>query len=54
MNGQRFIALFHLGCALFNYPLLSLINKSNTVLGIPLVYAYVFASGPSTAASAGR
>ena len=42
MKGQRLIALFVLGCLLFNYPLLSLFNSSGTVLGIPVLYAYLF------------
>jgi hypothetical protein len=36
------IALFLLACALFNYPLLSVFNVPTTVLGIPVLYAYVF------------
>ena len=35
-------ALFLLGCLLFNYPLLALFNRDIEVLGIPLLYAYVF------------
>ncbi len=29
-------------CVLLNFPLLALFNKSDTVLGIPLLYAYLF------------
>jgi len=36
------IALFLLGTALFNYPLLSLFNLPATVLGVPLLYVYMF------------
>jgi predicted permease len=39
---QRLVALFLLGCLLFNFPLLALFNKSGEVLGIPLLYAYIF------------
>ncbi len=39
---QRLAALFLLGCLLFNYPLLALFNRDAEVLGIPLLYAYVF------------
>ncbi len=39
---QRLAALFLLGCLLFNYPLLALFNRDIEVLGIPLLYAYVF------------
>ena len=39
---QRLAALFLLGCLVFNYPLLALFNRDAEVLGIPLLYAYVF------------
>jgi hypothetical protein len=39
---QRLVALFLLGCLLFNFPLLALFNRSAEVLGIPLLYAYIF------------
>ena len=42
--GQRLIVLFLLGCLLLNYPLLYLFNADERVLGIPLVYVYVFAA----------
>ena len=42
MTGQRLVALFLLGCALFNYPLLALFNRSVELFGIPLLYAYIF------------
>jgi hypothetical protein len=41
-KGQRFIALCMLGVLLFNYPILTLFNVSGTVLGVPLLYAYIF------------
>jgi hypothetical protein len=40
----RLVALFLLGCLLFNYPLLSLFNVRTTVLGVPLLYAYLFSA----------
>ena len=40
--GQRLAALFLLGCLLFNYPWLAIFNVRATVLGIPLLYAYLF------------
>ena len=43
-RGQRLIALFLLGCVLFNYPILSLFNVGTTVLGVPVLYAYIFAA----------
>ena len=42
IKGQRLAALFLLGCLLFNYPLLSLFASPGHILGIPLLYAYVF------------
>ena len=43
-KGQRLVGLFLLGCLLFNYPLLAIFNLRATVLGIPLLYAYLFAA----------
>ena len=40
--GQRLIALFLLGCLLFNYPLLYLFSGDDRLLGIPLLYVYIF------------
>ena len=44
LKGQRLVALFVLGCLLFNYPLLSLFNVAADVLGVPVLYAYIFAA----------
>jgi hypothetical protein len=43
-KGQRFVALCMLGMLLFNYPVLALFNVSGTILGVPTLYAYVFAA----------
>jgi hypothetical protein len=43
-RGERLVALALLGFLLFNYPLLSLFSTDGTVLGVPLLYAYLFAS----------
>jgi hypothetical protein len=43
-KSERLIALALLGFLLFNYPLLSLFSTDGTVLGIPVLYAYLFAS----------
>ena len=43
IKGQRLAALFLLGLLLFNYPLLTLFAGSVHVLGIPVLYFYVFA-----------
>jgi hypothetical protein len=41
-RGHRFVALCMLGVVLFNYPMLALFNVSGAVLGVPVLYAYVF------------
>ena len=33
-----------LGIVLFNFPVLALFNVAGTVLGIPVLYAYIFAA----------
>jgi hypothetical protein len=43
-KGQQLVGLFLLGCLLFNYPMLALFNVRATVLGVPLLYAYLFAA----------
>jgi len=42
LKSQRLAALFLLGALLFNYPLLALFNTTAMVLGIPVLYAYIF------------
>ena len=42
IKGQRLVALFLLGFLLFNYPLLNLFATPSQVLGVPVLYAYVF------------
>ncbi len=44
LKGQRLVALFLLGCLLFNFPLLSLFAVDLRVWGIPLIYIYLFAA----------
>lgn len=44
INGMRLIGLFFLGMLLFNFPLLYLFNRPTTVLGIPILYVYLFIS----------
>ena len=41
-KGQRFVALCMLGMLLFNYPILALFNVAGTLLGVPVLYAYLF------------
>ena len=42
IKGPRLVALFLLGLLLLNYPLLDLFERPVEVLGIPLLFAYVF------------
>lgn len=42
IKGPRLVALSLLGLLAFNYPLLSLFATPVEVLGIPILYAYVF------------
>ena len=48
MNGsgrsQRLVALGALGCLAFSYPLMALFDRDATVLGVPLLWAYLFAA----------
>lgn len=44
VKGQRLVAIFLIGCLLFNYPLLSLFSANNTLWGIPILYIYAFLS----------
>jgi hypothetical protein len=41
-RGERLAGLFLLGCLLFNFPLLGLFSVPGTILGVPVVYAYLF------------
>ena len=43
-RAQRLAAVGILGCLLFNYPILALFNQPEFFLGIPVVYAYMFAA----------
>lgn len=44
IKGQRLVALFLLGVLLLNYPLLNLFASGGRVLGVPVLYAYVFSA----------
>lgn len=41
-RGKRLIGLFLLGYLLLNFPLLSLFDLPQMVLGYPLLYGYIF------------
>jgi hypothetical protein len=43
-KGPRLVGLFLLGCLFFNYPMLALFNVRATVLGVPVLYAYLFSA----------
>ena len=43
-KAQRFVALCMLGMLMFNYPILAIFNVPGSVLGVPLLYAYIFAA----------
>ena len=42
VKSQQFVALCMLGLVLFNYPILALFNVPGTLLGVPVLYAYLF------------
>jgi hypothetical protein len=42
LTGQKLVAVFLLGCVLLNYPILYLFNSPRTILGIPVLFAYIF------------
>ena len=41
-KNRRLVSLFLLGCLLFNFPLLTIFDLPIMVLGIPLLYLYIF------------
>ena len=43
VKGPRLAALFLLGLLLLNFPFLQLVDRPVSFLGVPLLYAYVFA-----------
>lgn len=43
-RGARLVFAFLVGCLLFNYPLVALFNVWATFLGVPVLYAYLFAA----------
>lgn len=44
LKGQRLLALFFLGCLLFNYPVLAIFVEDKFIWGIPNLYICVFTS----------
>ncbi len=43
-TGQRLAAIFLLGWALLDYPVLSLFDRPGDILGMPLLCVYLFAA----------
>ena len=41
-KSRRLVGLFLLAVVLYNYPVLSLFNLSETISGIPVLYLYLF------------
>ena len=41
---QRLVALFLLGCLLFNYPLMYVFSIDGRVFGVPILFAYLFSA----------
>ena len=42
ITSQRLIVIFVIGCLLLNYPLVSIVNKSRLLAGIPLLFIFIF------------
>lgn len=43
-KAHRVIGLFLMAALLFNYPFLAIFNVGQIVLGVPVLYAYLFAA----------
>ena len=41
-SGARLVCVFLVGCLMFSFPLLAVFNVSGMVLGVPVLYAYLF------------
>jgi hypothetical protein len=52
LRAYRIVALFLLGCLLFNYPALALFNVGASAGGVPVLYVYLFAAWGFTIAAA--
>jgi len=42
--GRRMVGLFLLGMSIFNFPVLSLFDRSVLVFGIPVLFLYLFSA----------
>jgi hypothetical protein len=50
---ERLVALFLLGVFLFTPPVLALFNSATSILGLPLLYCYLFTAWAAVIALAG-
>lgn len=41
-SGARLACVFLLGCLLFAYPLIAVFNVAGRILGVPVLFAYLF------------
>jgi hypothetical protein len=44
LRSYRIVAVFLLGCLIFNYPVLALFNVGAMAFGVPVLYVYIFAT----------
>ncbi len=44
LDGQRLVAVFLLGCLMFNFPLLAIFDRLGWVAGVPAVYMWLMFS----------
>ena len=42
LTGQRLVVLFLLGCVLLNFPVLGLFERAARLLGVPVLYAWIY------------
>jgi hypothetical protein len=42
IKNNRLFCLFLIGCLIFNYPVISLLNHKIFIFGIPLLYVFLF------------
>ncbi|MBS0372028.1 MAG: hypothetical protein JSS57_22840 [Proteobacteria bacterium] len=42
LTAQRLVALFLFGCMAINYPILAIFDMQASLVGIPVLYLYVF------------
>lgn len=45
---EAWVLFFFLGVVMLNYPFLQIVNKTNTILGIPLLVIYFLVGWPAS------